>query len=68
MAKKDEEELGEDFSYIIRLRNTDLDGLKRLSAERSKREVFSKNPKSKQLYSRLLLEIQVAEAIVLRPF
>ena len=32
MAKKDEEELGDDFSYIIRLRNTDLDGLKRLSA------------------------------------
>ncbi len=31
MSKKDNEELGDDFSYIVRLRNTDLDGLKRLS-------------------------------------
>ena len=31
MSKKDKEELGDDFSYIVRLRNTDLDGLKRLS-------------------------------------
>ena len=31
MASKDNEELGDDFSYIVRLRNTDLDGLKRLS-------------------------------------
>jgi len=31
MASKDDEELGDDFSYIVRLRNTDLDGLKRLS-------------------------------------
>jgi len=32
MSKKDNEELDDDFSYIVRLRNTDLDGLKRLSA------------------------------------
>ncbi|RAH14573.1 MAG: 30S ribosomal protein S13 [Methanobacteriota archaeon] len=31
MSKKTEDEIGEDFSYIVRLRNTDLDGLKRLS-------------------------------------
>ena len=31
MSKKDNIELGDDFSYIVRLRNTDLDGLKRLS-------------------------------------
>ena len=31
MSKKDNNELGDDFSYIVRLRNTDLDGLKRLS-------------------------------------
>ena len=31
MANKVDEELSDDFSYIVRLRNTDLDGLKRLS-------------------------------------
>lgn len=32
MGKADDDALGDDFSYIVRLRNTDLDGLKRLSA------------------------------------
>ena len=31
MTNKVDEELSDDFSYIVRLRNTDLDGLKRLS-------------------------------------
>ena len=31
MSDKLEDEIGDDFSYIVRLRNTDLDGLKRLS-------------------------------------
>ena len=40
-------------------------GFLSLFAERSKREVFLKGPRSKQLYDRLILGIQTAQALLI---